>query len=190
LSKRLSVFLGVIVVLGVASGIVYFTQAGKQDSEEIPTIKKDETPKESPQEGFLAPQFTLSDLRGSLVRLGDFKGKVVLLNFWASWCNPCRREIPSLERLYQMRKNKGFEIVAVNAERASASQIASFAEKYRMSFPILLNPQGDVSNNYWVRAIPTSFLLDKNGVIKWKIVGGREWDDPNVLSRIDQLLGE
>ena len=186
MSKRLSIFLGLIVVLGVASGAVYFTQGSKENSTKNPAT----TAKESPKEGFLAPQFALYDLNGNLVRLSDFKGKVVLLNFWATWCSPCKREIPSLDRLYQMRKDKGFEIVAVNAERASASQIASFAEKYRMSFPILLNPQRDVGSKYWVRAIPTSFLLDKNGVIRWKIVGGREWESPYVLSRIDQLLGK
>jgi cytochrome c biogenesis protein CcmG/thiol:disulfide interchange protein DsbE len=190
LGKRLPIFLGLIVVIGVAFGIIYFTQGSKEDTKKNQVIKKEETPQEAPKEGFLAPQFALYDLSGNLVRLGDFKGKVVLLNFWASWCAPCRREIPSLERLYQMRKDKGFKIVAVNSERASTSQIASFADANRMSFPILLNPQGDVSSNYWVRAIPTSFLLDKKGVIKWKIVGGREWDGSNVLTTIDQLLGE
>jgi len=190
LSKRLSILLGLIVVPGVTFGIIYFTQCSKEDTEKNQAIKKEEAPQEAPKEGFLAPQFALNDLSGNLVRLGDFKGKVVLLNFWASWCAPCRREIPSLERLYEMRKDRGFEIVAVNSERASASQIASFADANRMSFPILLNPQGDVSGNYWVRAIPTSFLLDKKGVIRWKIVGGREWDGPDVLTTIDQLLGE
>ena len=190
MSKRLSIFMGLILVMGVASGIIYFTQGNKGDTKRNQAIKKEEAPQEAPKEGFLAPQFALNDLSGNLVRLGDFKGKVVLLNFWASWCAPCRREIPSLERLYEMRKDRGFEIVAVNSERASASQIASFADANRMSFPILLNPQGDVSGNYWVRAIPTSFLLDKKGVIRWKIVGGREWDGPDVLTTIDQLLGE
>ena len=186
MSKKLQIFLGLMVVLVVAFGVIYFTRGSKEDSKKNPTAEVGESPKE----GFLAPQFTLYDLSGNQVRLIDFKGKVVLLNFWATWCSPCKREIPSLERLYQMRKDKGFEIMAISAERASASQIASFAEKYRMSFPILLNPQRDVGSKYWVRAIPTSFLLDKNGVIRWKIVGGREWESPYVLSRIDQLLGK
>jgi thiol-disulfide isomerase/thioredoxin len=190
LIKRLSIFLGLIVVIGVAFGIIYFTKGSKENTQENPAIKTKEALQEAPKEGFLAPQFALNDLSGNLVRLTDLKGKVVLLNFWASWCAPCRREIPSLERLYQMRKDKGFKIVAVNGERASPSQIASFADANGMSFPILLNPQGDVGGNYWVRAIPTSFLLDKKGVIRWKIVGGREWDGPDVLGTIDRLLGE
>lgn len=186
LSKRIPIFLGLILVLGLIYGVIYFTKGSKESSKKNPAAKT----KEAPKEGFLAPQFSLYDLSGNQVRLTDFRGKVILLNFWASWCSPCRREIPSLERLYQKRKDKGFEIVAVNSERASASQIASFSEKFGMSFPILLNPKRDVGNKYWVRAIPTSFLLDKNGVIRWKIVGGREWDDSYVLGRIDQLLKE
>lgn len=181
--------------MGLVSGTIYFTQGSKEHPKRNPAIKTQEVPKEvkrkeAAKEGFLAPEFSLYDLSGNLVRLADFRGKVVLLNFWATWCSPCRREIPSLERLYQSRNDQGFEIVAVNQERASASQIASFAKKYGMSFPILLNPRGDVGNKYWVRAIPTSFLLGKNGVITWKIVGGREWESPYVVSRIDQLLKE
>jgi peroxiredoxin len=184
LSKRLPVYLGLLVVLALGSGAVYLTSGSKEDSKENPVGGA----KEAPKEGYLAPQFSLYDLKGRQVTLNDYRGKVVLLNFWATWCAPCRREIPSLKKLYRMRKDEGFEIVAVNTERASVSKVASFVEKYGMSFPILLNPQGDVGTTYRVRAIPTSFLLDKNGVIRWVIVGGREWESSYVLSRIDQLL--
>jgi cytochrome c biogenesis protein CcmG/thiol:disulfide interchange protein DsbE len=188
LSKRGIVWWGMVVLLVVGLGVIYFTKDNKETLKTNPLPEK--ISQESPQEGFLAPQFALSDLSGKMVSLRDLRGKVILLNFWASWCGPCRAEIPALERLYQKRKDRGFEIMAVNTERSSASQIASFAQKFGMSFPILLNPQGDMGNNYWVRAIPTSFLVDKKGVIRWKIVGGREWDNPSILNTIDQLLGE
>lgn len=187
MSNRVIIWV-VLLLLVVGMGVFYFTRESKEISEINPIPNPKE--KESPQEGFLAPQFALSDLSGKSVSLADFRGKVILLNFWATWCSPCKREIPSLERLYQKRHDKGFEIVAVNAERSPASTIASFAGKYQMSFPILLNPQGEVASKYWVRAIPTSFLLDKKGVIRWKIVGGKEWDAQDVLQRIDQLLAE
>lgn len=180
---------GVGLLLALGFGAFYFTRESKEISE-INSATPVSPEKQSPQEGFLAPQFALSDLSGKMVSLQDLRGKVVLLNFWATWCGPCKREIPSLERLYQKRRDKGFVILAVNTERTSASTVSSFTEKYGMSFPILLNPQADVANNYWIRAIPTSFLLDKKGVIRWKIVGGREWDDSGVLNRVDQLLGE
>jgi len=146
--------------------------------------------KESPQEGFLAPSFSLQDLGGTQISLSDFKGKVVLLNFWATWCSPCRREIPSLERLYQLRKDKGFEILAVSVDRTSLSKVASFVANYQISFPVLVNLQGDVGQRYWTRAIPTSFLLDKKGVIRWKVQGAIKWDDAYVLTKVDQLLSE
>lgn len=154
----------------------------------------DETPpgglKESPQEGFLAPDFTLQDLGGTSYTLSDFRGEVVLVNIWATWCGPCRREIPSLGRLYQSRRDKGLEILAVSVDRTSSSKVASFAAKYQMSFPVLLNPRGDVGNKYWARSIPSTYLVDKKGVIRWKVRGTREWDDAQSLAKIDQLLAE
>ena len=154
----------------------------------------DETPpvglKESPQEGFLAPDFTLPDLAGKSHTLSKLRGQVVLVNIWATWCGPCKREIPSLERVYQSRKERGLEILAVSVDRTSSSRVASFAANYRMSFPVLLNPRGDVANTYWARSIPTTCLVDKKGVIRWKVIGSREWDDAQALAKIDQLLAE
>jgi peroxiredoxin len=146
--------------------------------------------KVSPQEGFLAPDFTLSDLAGKSFTLGHLKGRVVLVNIWATWCGPCKREIPSLMRVYQSRKDKGFEILAVSVDRTSSSRVASFATSYQMSFPVLLNPRGDVASAYWVRSVPSTFLVDKEGVIRWKVIGAREWDDAQALAKIDQLLAE
>jgi peroxiredoxin len=146
--------------------------------------------KESPQEGYLAPGFSLENLRGESVSLADFRGKVILLNFWATWCPPCRREIPSLERLYELRKDTGFEIVAVSVDRTSLSRVSSFVADQRMSFPVLVNPSGDVGQRYWMRSVPSSFLLDKKGIIRWKVIGAREWDDAQTLAKIDQLLSE
>jgi peroxiredoxin len=146
--------------------------------------------KESPQEGFLAPGFSLPDLKGTTVSLSEYRGKVVLLNLWATWCGPCRREIPSLERLYQMRKGEGFEILAVSLDRTSSSRVEEFVANYRMSFPVMVDPQGQVGRMYWARAIPSSFLLDKKGVIRWVVRGSREWDDAVALSKIDELLAE
>jgi peroxiredoxin len=145
---------------------------------------------ESPQEGYLAPGFTLPDLTGKPVSLSDFRGKVVLVNIWATWCGPCKREIPSLDRLYQLRKDKGFEVVAVSVDRASTSKVASFVADYQMSFPVVHDAQGEVGNKYWARAIPSSFLLDRQGVIRWKVAGAIAWDDAGVVKRVDQLLAQ
>ena len=146
--------------------------------------------KESPQEGFLAPDFVLQDLAGKSHTLSDLRGQVVLVNIWVTWCGPCKREIPSLVRLYQSRRDKGLEILAVSVDRTSSDRVASFADGYQMNFPVLLNPRGDVGNKYWARSIPSTFLVDKKGVIRWKVIGTREWDDAQSLAKIDPLLAE
>jgi peroxiredoxin len=146
--------------------------------------------KECPQEGCLAPGFTVPDMTGRPVSLSDFKGKVVLLNIWATWCGPCKREIPSLDRLYQLRKDRGFEIVAVSVDRTSTSGVASFVAQHQMTFSVLHDTKGEVGRKYWARAIPSSFLLDKRGVIRWKVAGSINWDDPHVLSKVDELLSQ
>jgi peroxiredoxin len=145
---------------------------------------------ECPKEGCLAPSFTIPDLTGKPVSLSEFRGKVVLLNIWATWCGPCKREIPSLDRLYQIRKDKGLEIVAISVDRTPVSGVASFVANHQMSFPVLHDNRGEVGQKYWARSIPSSFLLDRNGVIKWKVVGSIEWDEPQVISRIDQILNQ
>jgi peroxiredoxin len=176
--------------------MIFFLGAGCQKKDEsdpgqgkVQTRMNQET-RESPQEGFLAPSFSLQKLNGSVVNLIDYKGKVVLVNFWASWCGPCKMEIPSLNRLYQKRKSTGFEILAISLDRTPVSKLADFVKLKQMDFPILLNSEGDVSEKYTVRGIPSSFLLDKKGMIKWKVVGGVEWDRVDVLSKIDSLLAE
>ena len=192
LPKRSLLRIGALLMCTVVT-ISLLGCEGKEESNP-PKIESEKSQtqklKESPQEGFMAPLFTLEDLGGTQISLADFKGKVVLLNFWATWCAPCRIEIPSLERLYQLRKDKAFEILAVSVDRTSLSKVASFVTDYRMSFPVLTDSRGEVGRRYWTRAIPSSFLLDKKGVIRWKVVGAREWDDAYVLSKIDQLLSE
>ena len=182
-----------LTIAAISTGVLFWgcqkkekSNPGTADTES----QADKEVRESPEEGFTAPGFTLQNLDGSPVNLSDFRGKVVLLNFWATWCGPCKKEIPALKRLYQVRKGPDFEIVAVSMDRTDGDKVASFVSANQMDFPILLNPSGDIGGRYWVRGIPTSFLLDKKGIIKWKVVGGREWDGAEVLNRIDQLLSE
>jgi peroxiredoxin len=182
-------FCPVLIFMLLAAGVL-----GCGEEKSNPGDEPEDTPpvelKESPQEGFLAPDFTLTDLAGKSHTLSKLRGQVVLVNIWATWCGPCKREVPSLVRLYQSRQGKDFEILAVSVDRTSSAGVASFAQRYQMNFPVLLNPRGDVANEYWARSIPSSFLVDRKGVIRWKVVGTREWDDAQALVRIDQLLAE
>ncbi len=135
-----------------------------------------------------APAFTLPDINEKKVSLSDFKGKVVLLNFWATWCGPCRAEMPSLNRLYAAFKNDGFVALAVSID-PSEKPVKSFVSEKGLAFPVLMDPEKEAYFDlYAVFALPTSYLIDRNGIIVEKIMGDREWDSPDMKNRISSLL--
>ena len=118
-----------------------------------------------------APDFTLQDLSGKKVRLFDFKGKVVLLEFWATWCPPCRAEIPTIERLHAQYGGKGLTILAISLDEGGWDGVQSFAKEHKISYTVLQGTE-DVSGKYMVRLIPSMFLIDKQGNIKKQYMGG------------------
>ncbi len=140
-----------------------------------------------PKEELQAIDFTLQDLTGRETSLNAFRGKVVFLNFWATWCGPCRAEIPSMEKLYTELKDQGFTIVAVNSQE-SAEQVSAFVQEMGMSFPVLLDSAGKAGATYTVRAIPTTYIIDPQGSIRGRMVGTREWYTPQIISLVKDLL--
>lgn len=134
-----------------------------------------------------AQNFLLPDLNGNKVSLTDQRGKVVFLNFWASWCMPCRVEMPSMEKLYNKFKNKGFTILAVNLGE-SVSQVRTFKESLKLSFPILLDADSSVGSIYGAISIPTSYLIDRDGFIVGGALGAREWSSEEAFELINSLL--
>ena len=138
--------------------------------------------------GVPAPNFTFPGLDGKKVSLADFKGKVVLLNIWATWCAPCVAEMPSMEKLYQELKDEGFELLAVNVDESGAETVAPFMEKHKLGFPVLLDPRGDIKNLYLTTGIPESFIIDKHGIIVEKVVGPRDWVASGVISYFRNLI--
>jgi len=123
--------------------------------------------------GFLAPEFELGLMDGGEVALQDYSGKVVLLNFWASWCPPCRAEMPAIQEVYESYRSKGFEVVAVNmTHQDSLPDVKAFTDTYQLTFPVLLDEAGETSLQYRVRALPTTFLIDKDGIIREVMIGG------------------
>ncbi len=136
--------------------------------EEKPTItptKQASTNPQPPEAGNVAFDFTLRDLEGNQVSLSDFRGQVVMLNFWASWCGPCRIEIPHMIELYNEKHHQGFEIVAVNL-REDGDRVEEFVQELGMPFPVLLDKGGRIGAAYYVRGIPTSIFIDEEGVIR------------------------
>jgi thiol-disulfide isomerase/thioredoxin len=139
-----------------------------------------------PREDLQAVDFSLKDLTGRQTSLSAFGGKVVFLNFWATWCGPCRAEVPSMERLYKELKNEGFIIVAINSQEP-AEQVSAFIEETGMSFPVLLDSTGKVGGTYAVRAIPTTYIIDPEGAIRARMVGTRDWYHPEIISLVQDL---
>lgn len=134
-----------------------------------------------------APDFALKDLNGKELKLKDFRGKIVFLNFWATWCPPCRAEMPSMERLYSEFKDKDLAVLAVDL-RESAKKVQAFKEKYDLNFPILLDSDGTIGLTYGIRSIPTTYLVDKEGYIIGGALGARDWASAEAFGLINQLL--
>lgn len=115
-------------------------------------------------EGDQAPNFKLEEINGSTVELSKYSGKVTLINFWGTWCEPCKREMPAIQATYDKYKNDGFEVVSVNLQESSFA-VSKFTERYNLTFPVLLDKKGEVTQLYNVYKIPASFLVDRNGKI-------------------------
>jgi peroxiredoxin len=134
--------------------------------------------------------FTLPDLHGNSIRLSDFRGQVVLVNFWATWCSPCRAEMPSMEALYQSYHRQGFAILAISSDLQGSEGVKPFVQEYRLSFPVLLDPGNVVGTHLQVRGIPTSYLLDKQGHITGMELGAKNWHSPKMRQLVESLLAE
>ena len=132
-----------------------------------------------------APQFSLASAAGPDVRLADYRGQVVLVNFWATWCEPCRTEMPAIDRVYRQQQGRGFEVLAVDVEEG-AGQVQTYQAELGLSFPALLDADGTVSRSYRARGLPTSFLVDRQGTIRFVKVGAL--DEDTLTQQLDKLL--
>ena len=134
-----------------------------------------------------APEFSLKDLNGKVRHLSDYRGKLVLVNFWATWCPPCRKEIPSMERLYRKLGNRGFVILGVE-EGEGWAVVAPVAEELGITYPVLLDRDGSVSHEWHMIGLPTSYLVDPRGRVVKEFVGGRNWSDPRLQAQLLRFL--
>ena len=133
--------------------------------------------------------FKLKDLNGKMVGLSDYRGKIVFLNFWTTWCPTCRVEMPSMEKLHQKFKDQAFAMVTINLQE-SVAQVNSFFKEYKLTFTALLDSDGDVGIQYKIYSIPTTFILDKEGRIIAKAVGPREWDSKKSIALFGHLVNQ
>lgn len=136
-----------------------------------------------------APDISVVSLaNGSALKLSDLKGKVVLLNFWATWCPPCREEIPSMMRLNSLMADKPFQMVAISIDEGGKQAIESFFKDSGFSLPVYLDESGTSAKYYGVTGIPESFVIDRQGVVVKKIIGGFAWDSPDAVSFLNGLM--
>ena len=138
--------------------------------------------------GMPAPDFSLPDLEGKEVSLTDYRGKLVFLNIWATWCPPCVEEMPSMEKLYQALKGQAFEILAVSIDTSGQQAVVPFMQKHKLSFPVLLDPAGTLKTLYRTTGVPESVIIDKEGRIIEKIVGPRNWGSPEAIRLFQDLV--
>ena len=134
-----------------------------------------------------APDFTLPSIDGNQVSLRHYRGKVVFLNFWATWCIPCREEMPALERLHQTYHAQDLAIISIDLKE-SAEQVKTFFQKHGLSFPSLLDQSGSVFREYLVAGMPTTYLIGRDGTLLARGVGGRDWTRAEALQFIQELL--
>jgi peroxiredoxin len=132
------------------------------------------------------PEIALSNLDDEPVTLAQYRGKVVIVNFWATWCPPCRKEMPSMQRAWQELQENDVMMLAVHVG-GNADQVWQFVSEYDLDFPILIDDTSRVSRSWPMRGLPTTFVIAPDGKIAYMAIGGREWDDPGILEMIYAL---
>jgi peroxiredoxin len=138
--------------------------------------------------GLPAPDFTFPTINGTMVSLSDYRGKIVLVNIWATWCPPCVDEMPSMEKLYQKLKGENFEILAVSIDSLGLKAVVPFMKKHKLTFPALIDSTGTIRIAYGNTGIPESFIIDEDGILVQKITGPMDWAHPDILRFFYDLI--
>jgi peroxiredoxin len=135
----------------------------------------------------IADDFTLPTPAGAVYKLSEHRGKVVLINFWATWCPPCLQEMPAMERLYRQHKDAGFEMVAVSVD-TGMDKVKPFLAEHRFTFRIAMDSEMALANTYGVRALPSSFMVDRKGMLAALAIGPRQWDNDAAHSLVEAMV--
>ncbi len=166
------------LLLGLAWIFVSADRSGISTSGEIP----------APQQGFLAPDFELKRPGGESIRLSNMRGQAVLVNLWATWCPPCRAEMPTIEKVYNDYKDQGFTVLSVNMTyQDDTLSVEPFVKKEGLTYPILLDEGGAVARSYQLRSLPSSYFIDRTGIIREVVIGG-PMAEALLRTRIEKIL--
>ncbi len=179
-----------IILVELFCLLIFGGAAVAQQANQRPTLSQDYFKKlqiETLGEQKPAPEFALDDLSGKVIRLRNHRGKVVFLNFWATWCMSCRREMPAMEQLHRELRDRGLEIVAVNF-REGKDDIRKFLQELGLTFTVLLDKGGKVSEQYGIWSLPVSYIISRKGEFVGKVRGSREWDSKEGKGFFRELL--
>ncbi len=136
----------------------------------------------------IAPPFSLEDLDGKKIDLKHFKGQVIFLNFWATWCGPCKEEMPSMEALYQKFKERGFVFLAISVDYEEKKKVKDYINKHRYTFPVLIDPKCVTLDLYRVKGIPTTILIDKKGRMVGRVIGYKDWNHLHIVTLLEEMI--
>lgn len=169
---KVNKYLQGIILLIVVGGLYFYI--GSKDKTEKKNV---EQTSQGVQIGNRAPDFSLTTLDGRMVKLSDYRGKVVILNFWATWCPPCKAEVPEFERFYQEHHSDSIEILAVDitSQEKSKEAVSDFIKSYGISYQIVLDETGAAADLYRISAIPTTYIIDAQGIIRQKVTGAMKY---------------
>jgi cytochrome c biogenesis protein CcmG/thiol:disulfide interchange protein DsbE len=182
-AQLLELSAGVILLGGAVAAAAYWSRATPVGRASVAF------PVSRPAEPTAASDFELLDVAGRPVRLHDLRNRVVLINFWATWCAPCREEMPALETLARELGPRGLTVVGVNFKE-SRGQVEAFMKEHGLSFPMLLDEDGRASASYQVFALPATFLVDRRGMLAGTVLGAPDWAGPSARAYLGQLLAE
>ena len=143
---------------------------------------------ERPEVGHPAPGFTLRNLQGNLEGLGDHKDKVIVLNFWATWCAPCLEEMPAFEKLYRRYRSQGLTVLAVSLDKGNTSKVKDFVDKNNLTFPVLIDSDGVAEKLYPSFTIPFTYVIDKEGRVAARVDGAKNWASDETFAALDILI--
>jgi peroxiredoxin len=187
-ARRASVLLtGITILLLIAAASVLFYWREQPVRIAGEYIKK--LGIETPENRTPAPDFTLKDLAGRPVSLKDLEGKAIFLNFWATWCVPCRQEMPTMEKLHREHHKQGLEVVAINF-RENKAEVQKFVNELGLTFTVLLDTEGKVSEQYGVWSLPLSYFINRKGEFAGKVIGYRNWHSPEAQRFFRDLLDQ
>lgn len=174
-NKKQVVFLAILLLFAVLFITGYFVK-DKSSGKKIISISD------------RAPDFHLQTPEGRIVSLSDFRGKVVMVHFWATWCPPCVDEIPTLDNLYRALMGSDFELLAISVDEGGAAAVAPFMRKNKLNLPVLFDPERAIAGSYGTYKFPETYIVDRQGVVRLKVIGPRDWADPANVQVLRNII--